>query len=146
LTVTTAFTTTPATGDILLLGPVQFKIKSKPIALGQIFNVTQATALHVYFEPTATTKYLYVRFYKDRSSSAFTGWNTITTGDSVTFTDSSEWIRINLTEATGKVSIPIGPLNHWRTMEVELMVREAHVVSKVEGIEFEGVELEELSQ
>jgi hypothetical protein len=143
LTIASAFTTTPVVGDVLQIGLIPTTIKTRPIVIGNIFDVSQAVFLHVYFEPTSSTEYMWIRLYKDRASSAFTSYETITDG-SVIFTASSQWIKVDMSDVTGKVSIPIGYGDFWRTLEVEIVVRYSGHNFKLEGLELEGSSISEV--
>lgn len=142
ITLGNAFTSAPAAGDVLWIGGIPAKLKTKAFRGGKVRDVKRCKYVDVLFVPTEAVRYLQLRVYKDLSDTA-SGWDSrVGTVDGATWPGSNtrypttDWL-IDLSEEDGVVTIPIGA--DWkRTFEVELEILEPNADVRIVALELSG--------
>ena len=103
----TAFGTALPSGTTLELGRIPVKFKSPAFFFGSPKNIShESRFLHLYYEPlTAGT--IRVRFYLNRSSTAYAGYAATHSDGGVTHDGSANYFIVDLTQQHGYARIPL---------------------------------------
>ena len=100
--------TAPSVGTEIFLGRIPAKFKSKAFVLREPSDIQEPRYLHLAFEPKGrgTAR---VRFYLNRSSTAYAGWAVDIDADGLLLSALAgrNYIEVDLTRATGYARIPM---------------------------------------
>ena len=103
-------TTLPA-GTVLELGRIPVKFKSKAFFFTSPGDIVhESRYLHLYFEPL-TAGEIRVRFYHNRSSTAFAGFAESVSDGGITQDGTSNYYVVDLTQQHGYARIPLPSSN-----------------------------------
>jgi hypothetical protein len=149
ITVGSAFSGAPASGDKLWVGRIPSKLKTRAFSIRDSLKFKSRNGyLTVMWKPTTSVRYLQVRVYEDYSATAKT-WGplhgTARTGYAWpgvnTAYPTSDWL-IDLSYSKGVASLPIG--TEWkRSLEVELEIEEPDSDFYLIALDLDGHTLEE---
>lgn len=145
ITLVSAFSVAPVSGESLWVGGIPAKLKTKAFHGGRIRDVKRSKYVDVLFVPNEAVRYLQLRVYPDLSNTA-QSWaapptaanpvnGAVWPGEDVTF-PTTDWL-IDLSEGDGVVTIPLGA--NWRrefTLEFEILEPDADV--RLLGVEHDG--------
>lgn len=132
-----AFSTAPATGDTIYLGRIPTKWKSKAFYLTTPAERRQdGRYLHLFYEPQSAGN-VRLRFYLDRSSTAYDSYNTSTSVGNWKQEAHNDFFEIDITDQTGYAQVPM-PSEGSHVIEFELEVVEAAAKLEVDGFELDG--------
>ena len=142
LTVAPGFSSAPADGDHLWIGPYTSRLKTRAFKPRKKRNKMRTKHAWVEFTPLDDTRYLIVRVYEDRSTQA-KGWAQLSRNNlkatlfpgTTTGYDEFSWL-IDLSEEDGLANINIGS-EFKRYFELELEIFEPAAL-EVLGIEVDG--------
>lgn len=148
ITVGTAFSNPPTTGDVLWVGAIPSKLRTKAFRARSLGKKSKPREVWIEFTPLASTRYLQMRVYDNLSATAKT-WSTGTRNnpDGTVFPGnntqypSSDWL-IDLSESDGHVEVDIGS-EFRRTFEIEFEINEPDAPLELVSLEFVGIELED---
>lgn len=135
ITLGSAFTAAPADGDVLWVGGIPSKLRTKAFRGRAVGSMKRSQYLNVLFVPTEAVRYLQLRMYADNSGTPKT-WNdpdpnvtdpvdgAVWPGENTSY-PASDWL-LDLSEADGVITIPIG--SEWRRcfdLEFEILEPDA---------------------
>ncbi len=142
ITLGNAFSEAPAAGDVLWVGGIASKLRTKAFKGSKVRDVKRCKYVDVLYVPTETARYLQLRVYKDLSSDASSWDSRVGTVDGAVWPGSdtrypaTDWL-INLSEEDGVVTIPIG--SEWkRTFELEFEILEPNADVRLLGVQLDG--------
>jgi hypothetical protein len=150
ITLASALSEAPVSSDVIWLGRIKAKLKTKAFSLGGILGKHEARYVHVVFVPLTSQRYALLRIYRDRSSTA-EQWgdgefarrrDEPPRGTTYPEPGSTDY-KIDLSTAGGRVKVGLGSEVPWDT-EVELEFLEADTPARILAIAVEGVEVESL--
>lgn len=140
LNMLSVFGSTPSVGDTVHIGRISAKLKTKAISLNDLAENQELRYLHVWFEPTSSAQYLYIRVYINYSASAKNDWVAKSDGTpGVTMPAASATdIKVDLSNADGYARVPLD-LDMHRVIEVEFEIIEPGVDLEMIGFAIDGM-------
>lgn len=148
ITLGTGFTSAPVAGEVLWVGPIPTKLKTRAFrSVKGPRRVKKVPYLSLLFGPTVSTRRLQVRVYEDLSSTAKVWATDIATisdtqypGENLSY-PTTDWL-VDLSATDGYVSIAVGS-EFCRHREFELEILEPDADFKLVNLEFDGHAVEE---
>ncbi len=121
LLLSVGFSTAPSAGHTVTLGRIPFKWKSKAFTFqSPSFRRFDGRYLHLYYEPQ-TSGEIRVRFYLDRSSTAYDDYSEDYSSGGVSVDADNNYFTVDLTTASGYAKIPL-PSDASMTLEFEVEI------------------------
>jgi len=132
LKVSASYGATPAVGDTIKLGRIPSRWKSKAFFFEEPhFRRYDGRYLHLYFEPKASGT-IRVRFYLDRSASAYDDYAEDMTDSVVTLDAANNYFEVDITHASGYARIPC-PSTGSHAIEFEIEIVDAATAFEMTG-------------
>ena len=148
ITVGTAFSSAPASGDTIWIGPIPSKLKTRAFSARRRGEKTQTRYLWLEYNPLDSERTLLLRVYEDLSDTAKT-WatsrNAPNPGVAWPGSDSeylsTDWL-LDMSESDGNLQIPIGS-EFKRYFELEFEIEEPDAPIEILSIEYDERPLED---
>lgn len=141
LVLTFGFSSAPAVGDTVSLGRIPLLWKSKAFTERPSDRRADGRFLHMEYEPKTTGK-IRVRFYLDRSATAYDLYVRDFTNQGVTLEADNDYYEVDLSVAKGYAKIPL-PSQGSHTVEFEIQVVDAGTDFEMTGFAIDGYWSEE---
>jgi hypothetical protein len=149
ITLASALSSAPVAGDVVWLGRIKAKLKTKAFAPGSMLAKHEGVYVHVVYVPLTTQRFAKLRVYRDYAA-ADIEWGSRSFGDredeparGTVHPGPGEDFKIDLSAAGGRVRVGLGPTNATVT-EVELEILESDTPAKILGVAVEALERESL--
>lgn len=141
LAVSGGFSTAPSSGDTILVGRTPAKWKSKAFYLDEPKQRrSEGRYLHIFFEPQSSGT-IRVRFYVDRSSTAYTYSEDFSSGG-VALDADNNYYTVDLSVTSGYAKVPL-PSDGSYTLEFEIESVTPGTTFEMSGFELDGYVREE---
>lgn len=134
----TGFSAAPAVGSLVHIGRIKAYFKTRVYAPSHANQKIRVLGFILRFRPLSSQRYAYVTAYEGLSETPISDWPESVSGNGYTVTVGNAEVKVDLTDPTGVVRIPIGDWQHSICFKVEIRDADAQASILDVQVEFAG--------